>query len=148
MALAAFLEANPHPFLIGELGELTVQELGYDTIDPKDERPPEDDTASGIADIGRTQIYAVIARPETPFAHLVSVGRAANNDIVLSYEGVSKLHAVFTRHGERDWQVSDSDSQAGTTIDGTPIRPGEKQPVADGAVVAFGPARLTFLSAA
>ena len=145
MPATAFVAANPHPFLFGNLDGLVVQELGYETVDPRAAAPaprrPGTDRMARRA--GGKHIFPVLARPETPFAHMVSVGRAANNDIVLAYEGVSKLHAVFQKRG-KDWVLSDSDSATGTTVDGRRLPSGEKCPVADGTALEFGPVRLTF----
>lgn len=145
LPVADFTAANPHPFLFGSLDGLVVQELGYETVDPRAQAPaprrPGTDRFARRA--GGKHIFPVLARPDTPFSHMVAVGRAANNDIVLAYEGVSKLHAVFQKRS-KEWVLSDSDSATGTTVDGRRLKAGEKLAVVDGAALEFGPVRLTF----
>jgi hypothetical protein len=74
-----------------------------------------------------------------PFEGLVTLGRARNNDIILSSATVSKLHAIF-RYVDGQWFVQDKNSTNGVYIDGVRIPPGEERAVNDGARLRFGTA--------
>jgi FHA domain len=53
----------------------------------------------------------------------VTVGRATNNDIVLRDGSVSKLHAWFLLHEEREFSVADADSTNHTAVNGLRLEP-------------------------
>jgi hypothetical protein len=53
----------------------------------------------------------------------VTVGRATNNDIVLRDSSVSKLHAWFSMHEEREFSVADADSTNHTAVNGRRLQP-------------------------
>jgi hypothetical protein len=53
----------------------------------------------------------------------VTVGRATNNDIVLRDGSVSKLHAWFSRHEEREFSLADADSTNHTAVNGQRLEP-------------------------
>lgn len=72
-----------------------------------------------------------------PFASLITLGRARNNDLILLYPTVSKLHAVFTQIGGR-WFIEDRNSTNGTFLNGVRLSAGEKQPLGDGVGMRFG----------
>jgi hypothetical protein len=73
-----------------------------------------------------------------PFGGLITLGRARNNDLVLSVPSVSKLHAIFTHPDER-WLLADDDSVNGTFLNGSRLPAKEKTPVGDGDSLRFGP---------
>lgn len=89
---------------------------------------------------GRTP-YAVAAlkkRPgANPFALMITVGRAQNNDIVLTHRSVSKFHAYLRRLGDR-WLLSDAGSTNGTSVDGVPLARDRSVPLESGARVLLG----------
>lgn len=53
----------------------------------------------------------------------VTVGRATNNDIVLRDGSVSKLHAWFSLHEEREFSLADADSTNHTAVNGQRLAP-------------------------
>lgn len=53
----------------------------------------------------------------------VTVGRATNNDIVLRDGSVSKLHAWFSLHEEREFSLADADSTNHTAVNGQRLEP-------------------------
>lgn len=53
----------------------------------------------------------------------VTVGRATNNDIVLRDASVSKLHAWFSLHEEREFSVADAGSTNHTAVNGNRLEP-------------------------
>jgi pSer/pThr/pTyr-binding forkhead associated (FHA) protein len=48
---------------------------------------------------------------------MVTVGRAANNDIVLPYDSISKFHAYFSNVGNT-WTLTDAKSTNGSFVMG------------------------------
>ncbi|HEV8323473.1 MAG TPA: FHA domain-containing protein [Myxococcota bacterium] len=77
----------------------------------------------------------------------VTVGRTANNDIVLSDVSVSKVHAYLRREGA-DYAVLDAGSRNGTFVDEKPA-PAKGRPLRleTGARVRFGTVEAMFLRA-
>jgi pSer/pThr/pTyr-binding forkhead associated (FHA) protein len=83
------------------------------------------------------QVGFLVKRPGTPFPQFVSVGRAANNDIVFGVDSVSKFHAYFTSEGG-SWAITDYRSTNGTHLNGRRIQPNKPTPIKDGDRVRFG----------
>jgi pSer/pThr/pTyr-binding forkhead associated (FHA) protein len=72
---------------------------------------------------------------------VVNIGRAAYNDIVLTDESVSTVHAKLQRR-EGVWVLIDQDSTNGTVVDGKKIS--AETPLAPGAIVRFGRVQTVF----
>ena len=101
-ALGAFLVKHRAPFLLGEPAGLSA--VGrFDTAgvpppprpSPAGERPTDRAQRPGQGRIP-DRLLAVAKRPGAPFPHMISAGRAPNNDVVLPYGTVSKLHSIHT----------------------------------------------------
>jgi hypothetical protein len=83
-----------------------------------------------------------------PFANLITIGRAPNNDIRYPLESLSKLHATLCRSGTR-WHVQDHSSRNGTFVNDEPLPPGKIQELQDGDQLRFCPElKARFFSAA
>jgi len=76
-------------------------------------------------------------RPGNPFPQFVSLGRAANNDLVIGIDSVSKFHGYFTIEAER-WSLTDYRSTNGTEINGTKVTPNVAVDLADADRIRFG----------
>jgi len=77
----------------------------------------------------------------------VTLGRAANNDVVVDDPSVSRVHAFLQLDGHsRVWHVLDAESSAGTFVGGERLAPGRPAPLADGAVLLLGHVELRFLA--
>jgi hypothetical protein len=70
-------------------------------------------------------------RPGNPFPHFVSLGRSANNDVVVSLDSVSKLHGYFTHTGD-GWAYTDQGSTNGSMINGRKVESSQRTPLTDG----------------
>ena len=79
----------------------------------------------------------ITKRPGNPFAHLISVGRSAKNDITIAVDSVSKVHGYFVP-GEQGWSFTDHGSTNGSVLNGEELRSGEKYPLENGAVLRLG----------
>ena len=79
----------------------------------------------------------VTKRPGNPFAHLISVGRSARNDITIAVDSVSKVHGYFVPEGDR-WCFTDHGSTNGSSLDGEELVSGRKYPLKDGQILQLG----------
>lgn len=130
----AFLErvTIPHLLLLPDSGGLDAEDPGINTI----------------VDLSATKVGAVaspaaflgaipLAKGANPFAHMVTVGRANNNDVILKSKLVSKFHAYFRQLG-KSWSLCDASSSNGTFLNGTKLAPERSRPVKSGDQVGFG----------
>jgi hypothetical protein len=105
-SLKEFVAAHPMPILL--------------------QHPTESDTATSfettrldvtvVARATKPHVFPLRKRPKNPFAHMVTVGRAENNDIVLPFGTVSKFHGYFLLESE-GWSFVDAGSTNGTRVD-------------------------------
>lgn len=79
----------------------------------------------------------LVKRPGNPFPQFVSVGRAANNDVVFGVESVSKFHGYFTIEAGK-WFLTDFRSTNGTELNGKRLEPTVAMLVKDGDRIRFG----------
>ena len=70
-----------------------------------------------------------------------AVGRASDNDIVLSDQSVSRHHAIITA-SDRRLRVKDLDSRSGVLLNGQTVAESE---FADGDTLRFGNVKMTVL---
>ncbi len=97
--------------------------------------------------LAKVEIYPLAKKPGASFPDMITVGRTANNDIVLRDVTVSRLHAFF-RHRDKKWVVADGGSKNGTRLDGVALEPRRERDVGSGQVVRIGDLELTFYTAA
>lgn len=76
-------------------------------------------------------------RPGNPFAHLISIGRSASNDISVTVDSVSKVHGYFARDGE-SWGFTDHASTNGSLLNDRPLKAGEGAVLSDGDLLQLG----------
>lgn len=69
------------------------------------------------------------------FTSMVTVGRAANNDLVLPHAGVSKFHAYFRQVEPGKWVLRDANSLNGTRVDGERLSAERDHPLRAGSIV-------------
>jgi len=78
-----------------------------------------------------------------------TVGRIAQNDIVLPDKSVSRVHAYLQRQAQSDtWQLVDKGSSNGTWLGPQRLLPNRPEEVPDGALIRFGEIELRFFRAA
>jgi pSer/pThr/pTyr-binding forkhead associated (FHA) protein len=68
---------------------------------------------------------------------MVTIGRAATCDVILSLGTVSKIHGYFLQTEGR-WFLVDQRSMNKTYLNGAPVVAGERTPVVSGDRVKFG----------
>ena len=98
----------------------------------------EDD--SGVArrlDPVAAQVAFLAKSDRNPFAMMITVGRATNNDVILPDRTVSKFHASF-RSSPTGWIITDQRSANGTFVDGKRLDAGQSLLLTDEASIRFG----------
>lgn len=124
----------------GYAGDVTITS-DKSLLDPGLTPSPEVDL---LAKNARAAVFFV-RKTQPLFADMVTLGRVPNNDIVLGYPTVSKVHAYLRRDGAA-WRLHDQRSRNGTFVDQRRLEPGGACALDDGALVGIGPSlSLTFL---
>jgi hypothetical protein len=99
-----------------------------------------------VVTAGDVDIFPVAKKPGAPFSELITVGRTANNDVVINHITVSRFHAYF-RQAEQRWYVSDGGSRNGTRVDGVKLEARRERAVETGTQVQIGDVEATFFTA-
>jgi hypothetical protein len=73
-------------------------------------------------------VFPLRKQATNAFGMMVTVGRAANNDIVFPYDGISKFHAYFSNLGG-SWVLVDAKSTNGTFLEGRRLNPDAKEKI-------------------
>ncbi|MEM7411778.1 MAG: FHA domain-containing protein [Myxococcota bacterium] len=106
-----------------------------------DDRRPGDSTASLSL-----LIYPLHKSNRSP-GHLITIGRAANNDVIVPDLSISRFHA-FVKEEDGQWPLRDAGSTNGTTVNGRNAPQqghGEAMDLKAGDSVRLGQVELTFL---
>lgn len=155
MSRAAFIQANPNPFLLVKLEDAPVAAA-----------KPADDDWSGTTRmtriVGKTGSFAVLrhnaatyrvhkmvpADPATIRSHptsdateikmSVTLGRTPENDVVIAETAVSKTHARFSCDFRGEWKVMDLGSRNGTTVNGRRLAADQSAPINFGDPIILG----------
>ena len=117
-----------------------------------DEFTGEDTMVAGVAPgtkpggSGELELFPLAKKPGAPFADMITVGRTANNDVVIKDVTVSRFHAFF-RERDGGWIVCDAGSKNGTMLQGKPLDARKEKSLAPGAAVRLGDVETTFYDA-
>lgn len=137
---AGFLVQVRAPLLIWETPPAQAHELAWVT---QPGMAPERSSASEplIFELRK----GVHARP-SGLGFGVTVGRAANNDIMLDDPTVSRFHAAFQQEQRTGvWHLQDAESQNGTFVDEARVDARIPAPLANGTRLRFGEVKVLFL---
>ena len=155
LSKAQFTLKHPYPFLLCENGRMPVlvpsrlEILSPATVVlPGAGKSPVGplDAATLRSRPDGFSVFALLKSDRNPFAERILVGRAKNNDIVLSNQSVSKAHACFGKSGAR-MVLSAYETLNPTQLNGKTIPPNTSGvEVPDGAVVQFGNVRCHFFT--
>ena len=127
--------------------QLSYETAAYDTASLRSmlavaARTDEDRVQIVVRALSAGQHYALALRKRTGADQIlpdrISVGRAANKDIVLRDESVSKLHAWFELHDGREFSLTDAGSTNSTRVNDIVLQARRSQAVAVGDVIRFG----------
>lgn len=157
-----FLDRRPYPALVLEFKDPESEPSGVDTGRWKIARPDpaaatllNDDEGEETCVLAPTASKKVFAAPtnlvdpkatvawlvksdRNPFAALITLGRARNNDIIIEDNAVSKMHAVVQRESGGSWSIQDWGSTNGTWLNALRLPAKEKQILEDGTQLTFG----------
>jgi len=106
------------------------------------------DTSGGDEESGgdKYEIYPLAKKHNAPFADMITIGRTANNDVVLKDITVSRFHSFFRQHPNL-WIVCDAGSKNGTFLRGEQLEARKEQEVHSGDTVRIGDIITTFYTA-
>ena len=128
-----FVARNPGPWLVALGDAHASSDSGrFVTVAESERQSTPSDMRIGAA----ARVWPVAKRTAT-FPSKILVGRAANNDVVLPYPSLSKLHAFFALDGGR-LTLTDAGSKNGTFVNDQPVPATGAVAVADHDVVRFG----------
>ena len=89
------------------------------------------------------ELYPLVKKPGASFVDRITIGRTANNDVVIADTSISRLHAYIKRVGT-GWVIADAGSKNGSWLKGAVLEPRKEQPLPSRAVLRFGDVDVTF----
>lgn len=89
------------------------------------------------------EIYPLAKKSGASFPDRITIGRTANNDVVIADPSVSRLHAYVKRSGDA-WTVTDAGSKNGSWLRGIVLEARKELPLPPSAVLRFGEVDVTF----
>ena len=150
--LAAFATAHPEGFLV----EKSQKSLDKDVIfqfSTKSFEDPEilEAQKKGVVfgDVLEARVIEIKGKEEDATPTNISIGRAAQNDIILYNKMVSKAHAYLeiSATGE-GCSLVDTGSKNGTLVNDTELPPHQNYQLTDGDEISFGPeTKVVYFSA-
>ncbi len=91
-----------------------------------------------------SEVIVVAKTTRNPFAGIITVGRAKNNDIILAATSVSKVHAYLKQGESGQWTAEDKNSTNHTTLNTVQLEPSQERPLSIGDELVFGEVRCLF----
>jgi hypothetical protein len=153
LTASRFFEKYKHPVLLwpkaGDWMEDTTFQFETYSSEYSDELPGEisPGTESQIAE---TLVIEIRKQTSTAPTNMICVGRAANNDIPLANNTVSKLHTYFlaSEHGD-SYEIVDANSTNGTVVNNRRLIAYKNEPLANRDQIQFGPSiQMVYLTPA
>lgn len=89
------------------------------------------------------EVYPLAKKPGASFPDRITIGRTANNDVVITDTSISRLHAYLRRDGAR-WVVADAGSKNGSWLRGAPLDARRERAIDSSAVLRLGDVDVTF----
>jgi hypothetical protein len=89
------------------------------------------------------EIFPLVKKPGASFPDRITIGRTANNDIVIEDHSVSRLHA-YLKHHATGWLVADAGSKNGSWLRGQKMDARREAAITSRTVVRLGDVDLTF----
>lgn len=139
-APAALVRYRAHPPDPGPPGPATLtMTIDEDFGETVDETLPH---GKFTAEPVEMELYPLAKKPGASFPDRITIGRTANNDVVVPDHSVSRLHA-YVRQGD-PWLVADAGSKNGSWLDDVALEPRRETPLSPRSVLRIGDIRLTF----
>lgn len=92
------------------------------------------------------ELFPLEKKPGASFRDRITIGRTANNDVMIDDPSVSRLHAYVRDAGE--WLVADAGSKNGSWLGDAVLEPRREAPLAAGVRLRFGDIRVRFYRSA
>ncbi len=152
--LLEFCHANPQAFLLLEKPAhnpsvgWTFKTQTVSVSSAKVARFAAEEELRLSPELSRYDVFALAKAAHNPWPERISVGRARNNDVVLSDSSVSKLHAHFRVSRDHTLTLTDAGSRNGTRLNDVAVPAGESMRVQVGDTITFGRTTLTVVDAA
>jgi pSer/pThr/pTyr-binding forkhead associated (FHA) protein len=129
-------------------GDADLDEPGSTTATVDDARPGShnEDTMPFGKDMPLDvdlEIFPLAKKSGASFPDRITIGRTANNDVVIADPSVSRLHAYIKRSGQA-WSVTDAGSKNGSWLRGIALEPRKELALPPSAVLRFGEVDVTF----
>lgn len=103
-------------------------------------------TGSGPVDqADEALVFRLRKVKDNAFQRGITVGRTANNDVVLDHGSISRFHAWFTHEPRDGVRLVDADSKNGTWVDGERLVPKRPFDLGPREKVRFGKVEVLFL---
>jgi hypothetical protein len=119
-----------------------------------DQDYPDDASVDGTLPFGKEmppevdlEVYPLTKKAGASFADRITIGRTANNDVVINDSSVSRLHAYIRRDGN-NWLVADAGSKNGSWLRATKLEARRETQLPSRTVLRIGEVELTFYTAA
>lgn len=138
-----FRARYPHPWLVWEAGAWNVPEAGRQNVAAT--QLPVSDLRDCLP-AGDALCFELVPLSETN--HVLPLGRASHNALVINDATVSREHLVLRSNGYGQWMVEALPKASAVNLDGVELEPGRAVPLVPGARLELGDVRLTFHDAA
>jgi tetratricopeptide (TPR) repeat protein len=151
MGLVRFLEKHPSSFLVEEvemgLDEDVILKFGTEEVDDPDVLKQLGDGAT-LTNALQARVIEISKRKIDINYGVITIGRAATNEIVLYNKLISKSHAfLFFQSADQNPYLIDLGSTNGTYFNDEKIAIYERYQLKDGDVISFGPqTKVRYLS--
>ncbi len=141
---ASFIADNPCLFLVGEpvlqqprTAQKTLTNVSSPALRKLETLSPDTPNPEPVISIVGL-VVAAIRKRQPVFPEMITVGRTANNDVVIPDATVSKFHAYFRTTESNGLELVDASSRNGTKVMGRALSPKQAVDVALGTRVRFG----------
>jgi pSer/pThr/pTyr-binding forkhead associated (FHA) protein len=140
-----FARRYEHPFLYAQRAALKpvrpqrterLEITGLIPIFERDEKAPAE------------LVVLPIKKVQLAFPSMITVGRTANNDLMVSDPQISKFHAFFKQATGGAWEIADAGSRNGTFLHNQPLEPKRPAVIGSGDKLKFAALEFQFLDAA
>lgn len=93
------------------------------------------------------EVYPLVKKPGAAFPGMITIGRAANNDVVLPNHSISRLHLYVTQRQDQ-WWAADAGSKNKSWLDGQALTARKEVRLAPSSTLRLGELVLIFYLAA
>lgn len=151
LTYSMFQKKFEHPVLVWpQAGDwMDYKDFQFETyVSDFSDEEPGDISPHTESQIAQTMVIEIRKQASSAPSNMICVGRAANNDIVLANNTVSKLHTYFLTSGHEDsYEIVDANSTNGTMVNNIRLDAYKNQPLANRDYIQFGPSiQMVYLS--